>query len=306
MRATFVMTGVLVLAGCRGWESDKPPVHLIHNMDTQEKGRAYRRDTSGLFQDGRVMRPPVEGTVALGQLDEDDVYFEGVDGAQPTLKYPAAIKADDALKARGKLRYEIYCAPCHGVLGDGKGLMTLPAIDGTKRLEVPPPSFHDTRLKQLPVGKIYSAIKNGVNANNMPSYATQIPVADRWAIVAYVRKLQIDGDASVAEEGGVNLAPVAKASKASLEHGEALFKAKTCVACHSLDGSRLVGPSFKGAFGRTEKTNLGDVVVDEAYLKESMLTPQAKIVEGFPPAMPPMQLDDIEVQSLILFIKAQK
>jgi len=89
------------LVGCRGWESEKPPVHLIANMDTQEKVKAYRKDTTGLFADGRSMQAPVEGTVALGQLDEDDTYFKGTDEkGEFVIKLPAAIKAQiDSLPA---------------------------------------------------------------------------------------------------------------------------------------------------------------------------------------------------------------
>lgn len=307
--ALLTLAGALALAGCRGGESDQPPVHLIHNMDTQEKGRPYRADSTGLFADGRMMRPPVEGTVALGQLDEDEVLYEGLDAdGGVTFSYPASIlvdgKVDDATRERGRQRYQIYCLPCHGV-GDGKGVMTQPALDGGVRLQVKPPSYYEQRLKDLPVGKIYSAIRNGVNLGNMPSYATQIPVEDRWAIVTYVRKLQLEQDPSLKEEGGVSLT-VAKAAVSSLEHGALLYKAKACEACHSLDGTRKVGPSFKGVYGKLEKTSAGEVTVDDAYIKESVLTPMAKIVEGYPPAMPPQTLDEVEIGSLILFIKAQK
>jgi mono/diheme cytochrome c family protein len=306
----LMLAGALSLAGCRGGDSDQPPVHLIHNMDTQEKGRAYRKDDTGLFADGRMMRAPVEGTVAVGQLNDDDSLYEGVDAkGDPALTFPASVKENDAipdgLRARGKVRYAIYCAPCHGGEGDGKGLVADKALDGGPRLEVAPPSFHDARLKDMPVGKIYSAIKNGVNAGNMPSYASQIPVEDRWAIIAYVRQLQKSKDANVQDEGGT-VVKVAAATTSSAEHGQQLFAAKGCVACHSLDGSRLVGPSFKGLAGRTESTSAGDVVADDAYLKESMLQPLAKVVTGYPPAMPPQVLNDVEVGSLILFIKAQK
>lgn len=298
--APWALLAVMGIAGCRGGESDLPPVHLIPNMDTQEKGRAYRRDSSGLFGDARTMRPPVEGTVAQGQLAEDDLLELGLSPeGQPSTKFPASIKVDDALRARGRERYQIYCAPCHGVAADGKGTVA------ARGLVIPPPSFHDARLKEMPVGTIYSAMRNGVNNDNMMSYASQIPVADRWAIIAGIRAMQRDRDPNVQDEGGKVLV-VAKVDKASAEHGAALFKAKTCVACHSLDGSRLVGPSFKGLFGRTEQTSAGEVVVDAAYLKESVLQPNAKIVKDFPPAMPPVQLSDIEIESLILFIQAQK
>jgi mono/diheme cytochrome c family protein len=304
MRRLAVMTllscAPLCATGCRGWESEEPPVHLVRNMDTQEKGKAYRRDTSGIWADGRMMRPPVEGTVAQGQLVEDDVLSEGVgpDG-QPTLKYPTSIKVDDAFRAHGKTRFDIYCTPCHGVEGNGKGTVA------GRGLVVPPPSFFDPRLKTMAIGKIYAAIKNGVNNNNMPPYNVQLPVNDRWATVAYIRQLQMKADPTVAEEGG-STGAVAKANKASVQHGEQLYNAKACVTCHSLDGSKKVGPSFKGIYGKTESTSGGDVKVDDAYIRESVQNPTAKVVNGYPPAMPPMQLDEIEMQSVILFIKAQK
>jgi mono/diheme cytochrome c family protein len=302
MRAALLIPLVLssMLVACRGGESEKPPVHLIPNMDTQEKGRAYRRDTSGLFADGRVMRVPVEGTVAIGQLDEDDTLHEGldVDGGVPSQKFPASVAFDDAaVKQHGKLRYDIYCAPCHGVLGDGKGAVALKG-----GMMVPPPSLHDARLKGLVVGKIYAAIKHGVNNGNMPSYAAQIPVEDRWAIIAYVRQLQ-----GVAPESGEGVVLVAAAKVASAEHGGLLYKAKGCNACHTLDGAKLVGPSWKGAYGKMEQlANGSEVKVDDAYLKESILKPMEKVVMGFPPAMPVLPLSEIEVDSLVLFIKAQQ
>lgn len=298
MRSASIVL-LLVLAGCRGGESDKPPVHLIPNMDTQEKGRAYRKDTSGLFADGRVMRMPVEGTVAIGQLFEDDVVNEGLDAdGGISSKFPTQVTfADDSVKARGKQRFDIYCSVCHGVLGDGKGPV---AIKGG--LMVPPPNFHDPRLKSMCVGKIYSAIKNGVNNGNMPSYAAQIPVEDRWAIIAYLRGLQgVEPPESC--EGA--MAPVV-VTVASAEAGAKLYKAKICVTCHSLDGTKIVGPTFKGLFGRMENCNTGEVMVDEAYLRESITRPMEKVVTGYPAAMPVQTFTDLEVESLILFIKEQK
>jgi len=300
-----------LLTGCRGGESEKPPVHWIPNMDTQEKGKAYRRDTTGLFADGRQMRVPVEGTVAIGHLDDDDTLIEGTaatdagiqaDGGLPaqipTQKFPATIAFDDeGVKAHGKLRYDIYCATCHGVLADGKGPVALKG-----GLMVVPPSLLDARIKGMVVGKIYSAIKHGVNNGNMPSYAAQIPVEDRWAIIAYVRQLQ-----GVPPESGEGVIDVPVAKVASLEHGTLLYKAKGCNACHTLDGTRLVGPTWKGAFGRKEAMTAGsEVTVDEAYIKESILKPNEKVVAGYPPAMPVTPMSDIEIESITLFIKAQQ
>ncbi|MBI2374905.1 MAG: cytochrome c [Deltaproteobacteria bacterium] len=139
----------------------------------------------------------------------------------------------------------------------------------------------------------------------MASYAAQIPVEDRWAIIAYIRELQRYLDATVKDEGG-ELVVVEAATVASAEHGSKLFVAKGCNACHSVDGVRLVGPSIKALYGKTEATSAGEVVVDDAYLKESLLQPMAKVVNGFPPVMPPLPLSDIEVDSLVLYIQTLK
>jgi mono/diheme cytochrome c family protein len=298
---------VSVLAGCRGWETEERPVHLIKNMDTQEKGKAYRRDSTGLFADGRMMRPPVEGTVAQGQLGDDLLLEEGIDdAAQPSKAFPADVKSKwDENVARGQNRYGIYCAPCHGGALDGKGTVAGLALDGGPRLTVAPPSLHLERIaKDMVVGKMYSAIRNGVNDGNMPSYASQIPVADRWAILAYVKSEQMKKDPSVQQEpGGV---AVVEVKTASAEAGAALYKSKGCNACHSIDGAKIVGPTFKGLWGRSEDTSAGAVTVDDAYFKESVLQPMAKIVTGYPPAMPPQQVTDLELQSLALYVQTLK
>jgi mono/diheme cytochrome c family protein len=297
IRPLLLIISLAALTGCRGWDSDKPPVHPIRNMFTQEKGKPYREDTSGLFADTRVMRAPVEGTVSLEHLDADDVLQTGQDpDGKPALKFPTAINVDDALAARGEQRYRIYCTPCHGVNGDGKGRVSV-----EKGLFVPPANFLDARLKGMRHGQIYQAMLKGVNNNNMPSYATQIPVEDRWAIVAYIRKLQgVTGDPNGAAM------EVPKAAVASAEVGAKLYEAKTCVTCHSLDGSKKVGPTWKGLYGSMVQTDKGEVKADDAYLRESIVQPMAKIVTGFPPAMPTVELSEIEVQSLILYMKSLK
>ena len=292
---------------CRGCESDKPPVHLIRNMDTQEKGKAYRRDTTGLFADGRIWRAPVEGTVAIGHLNDDVALHRGesLDGAGgalvPTKTFPEALKVNgkvpDALADRGLARYGIYCAPCHGVQGDGKG--PIARQEGAKGLQVAPAVLTNERSRGLVVGQLYGAIVNGVNNGNMGSYAAQIPVEDRWAIVAHIRR---DIQQQPYESGEV--VAVGQVDVASAEIGAALYKAKGCNACHSVDGSKLVGPSFQGMWGLTEATDKGQVTVDMAYFKESIVQPQAKVLRGYPPAMPPQALTDIEIESLALWVQA--
>lgn len=300
---------VFALTGCRGWETEERPVHLIKNMDTQEKGKAYRRDSTGLFADGRMMRPPVEGTVAQGQLDEDVLWEEGLgEDGEPSKVFPEVVKAEENIEAqtaRGENRYRIYCAPCHGVNLDGKGPVGLPALDGGPRLTVPPPDLHQERIAaEMVVGKVYSAIRNGVNDGNMPSYAAQIPVADRWAIVMYLKQAQLKkGSASGLESQGVAQVVV---TEASAEAGAKLYKSKGCNACHSVDGSKIVGPTFQGLWGKQENTSAGPVTVDLAYVTESILDPMAKITEGYPPAMPPQQLSELEIKSIALYIETLK
>jgi mono/diheme cytochrome c family protein len=316
---TMFLSVVGLTAGCRGGESEDPPVHLIHNMDTQEKGKAYRKDISGLFANGRLMQNPIEGTVAIGQLNDDSVFDDGIDPDPTTLdggrlghpaqtfKFPPQVQLsdggiDEAFVERGQLRYNIYCAPCHGVTGDGKGLVAQKAFDGGMRLEVPPRDLTAAAAKDYPVGQIYSAIKNGVNAGNMASYATQVPTMDRWAISAYVLRMQgrtFDGKPPE---------PPPDENKRSVVLGRYLYKARGCNACHSLDGTKIVGPSWLGIWGKTEKTSAGDVTVDEAYIRESVLDPKAKVVDGFQPVMPPptAPFNDIQLGSIADFIQSLK
>jgi mono/diheme cytochrome c family protein len=225
------------------------------------------------------------------------------------VKFPDAVKVNgqlpESLAARGKGRYEIYCAPCHGMELDGQGPLAKVGFDSNPRLSIPPPSFHADRLKKMPAGQIYGAIKNGVNQGNMASYAAQIPTKDRWAIVAYIRAQQKAKDPSVDPEGG-EVVVVAAADTASAEHGSQLYVAKGCNACHSLDGNRLVGPTFKGLFGAKRPTSAGEVVADMAYLAESLAQPNAKVVEGFPPIMPALPLSPLEIESLSLYIQSLK
>ena len=286
------------LAGCRGWTSDQPPVHVVLNMDTQEKGKAYA--PSELFADRRMMRTPPAGTVARGFLQEDDHSVLGVVDGKAATAWPTSFAVNDASFARGKERYGIYCAPCHGQQLDGKGEVAKPG-----RLQVPPPAFlGNERLESMPVGQIYGAIRNGVNQGNMGSYAAQIPEQDRWNIAYFVRKSQMANNPSLTEGGREVVAVVVTA--ASADAGKALYASKGCNACHSLDGTKVVGPSFKGLWGKKEATDKGDVDVNLDYIKESILMPNAKVVKDFAPIMPAMPLTDLEVESVAKFIETLK
>lgn len=289
-----LLVAVVALGGCRGWETDQPPVHLNWNMDTQEKGKAFRK--SDFFKDGRYMRTPPAGTVARGFLKEDDARSTGrVDGRAVTT-FPDLGDAAAAL-TRGQERFGIYCAPCHGLSGDGDGI-----VNG--KLSVKAPSFHDARLKDMPAGKLYEAILNGVNNGNMGSYAAQLNETDRWNVIAYVRALQKQRDPNVTLGGQAEV--VVNNDAPPEEKGKALYAAKGCNACHSVDGKPGVGPSWAGLFGKAGKAGGADYTADESYITQSIREPGAKIVDGFPPVMPPYPLTDDEVASLIAFIKTLK
>lgn len=174
----LAFVALALAAGTRGRTSSRPPFHFNPNMDVQP--RAEPQGASAFFYDGATMRPPVEGTVARGELRDGGPYWTGKDaGGSFVATIPVTL--DDAMRQRGARRYDIYCAACHDKNGDGKGILF-------ERGKVPTASFHDERLRQLPDGHYFDVITNGVGL--MPSYRYPIPVADRWAIIAHVRDLQ--------------------------------------------------------------------------------------------------------------------
>jgi mono/diheme cytochrome c family protein len=172
-----LLGAAVLLSGCRGQTSRKPPLFIMHGMEFQPRYNAFEGNT--YFEDGRNMRTPPEGTVARGQLKADDAFNRGGDTLNPVAKIPVDLTTE--LMERGRVRYNIYCTPCHSASGAGNGMVV-------KRGFLPPPSLHDERIVQMPDGQIFQVISRGVR--NMPSYGKQIPEADRWAIVAYIRALQ--------------------------------------------------------------------------------------------------------------------
>ncbi len=143
------------------------------------------------FDDGRSSRPIPAGTVARGQLEDDVAFYtgKGPDGKFiDTFPFPVTKE----VLTRGQQRFNIYCSPCHDRMGNGLGMVVR---RGFRR----PPSYHIDRLRQAPVGYFFDVITNGFGA--MPDYAAQIQPADRWAIVAYERALQL------AQQGSINDVP---------------------------------------------------------------------------------------------------
>ena len=183
MRREYIMCSLLLLgslAGCRGMDHDQPPIHPNLNMDFQERFDPQERNP--FFADNRSNRPLVAGTIARGFLREDVPFYEGraADGAF-VAEYPVRITRE--ILDRGQERYNIYCSPCHGMAGDGTGIITTGGYGYT-----PAPTYHTERIRAMPVGELYAVIREGIRT--MPSYAAQVSVVDRWAIVAYIQALQ--------------------------------------------------------------------------------------------------------------------
>jgi len=192
---TFLLLSVLLATGCRRDMQDQPKIKPL-------RGTTF-------FRDGLGSRQPIEGTIARGYLRSNVEYFTGkkagapaatatpqqqIAGAQgnapagaQTNNFPDDIDTfplpvTQEVVERGRQRYEIFCSACHGFTGNGDGMIVR---RGFRRAA----SFNDDRLRQAPVGHFFDAMTNGWGA--MPSYAAQIPVQDRWAIIAYIRALQM-------------------------------------------------------------------------------------------------------------------
>lgn len=156
------------------------------DMQDQPKIRPGRH--SEFFEDGRGGRPIPAHTIARGQIVDDELYFTGKQNGQFVDVFPAPVTRD--MVDRGQQRYDIYCTPCHDRTGGGRGMIVQRGFPRAA-------SLHDQRLRDAPPGYLFNTITNGFGV--MPSYATQIPVADRWAIVAYIRVLQLSQNAGLAD-----------------------------------------------------------------------------------------------------------
>ena len=184
----FTLLAAVLLVGCRGTKSENTPIHPNLNMDFQEKFEAQEANT--YFADNRAMRTPVAGTIARGFLRDDVGFFTGR-SADGLYLQDGPVAIDEVVLGRGQERYNIYCSVCHGKAGDGLGVIMV-GNNGGSYGYAPAPTYHDP--KYLPGGEkdedgyMYDVITNGFNS--MPGYAQQIAVADRWAIVAYIRALQ--------------------------------------------------------------------------------------------------------------------
>jgi len=143
---------------------------------------------SDFFEDGQSARPQVAGTIAHGHLRLDQAFYTGQLNGSLVETFPVPVTR--ALLTRGQERFDIFCSPCHGRTGNGDGMVV-------QRGFRPPPSYHLDRLRAAPVGHFFDVMTNGIGA--MSSYASRVPVADRWAIAAYIRALQLSQSAPLAD-----------------------------------------------------------------------------------------------------------
>ncbi len=225
---TLALLPPVLIARARNTTSDKPRLHNFFDMDFQPKFKAQTEST--LFADHRAMRPPVPGTVARGQLEDDEAFYRGtvantapqdpssVPAATDTM--PASTSAStsassvvasgaeanewvreiplpitSAAMERGQQRFNIYCAACHGQTGDGNGIVAIRARELEQSTWVPPTSLHLDYVREQPAGQLFNTITNGIR--KMPGYKYQISPEDRWSIVMYVQALQRSQNTSV-------------------------------------------------------------------------------------------------------------
>jgi hypothetical protein len=173
LQLAVVLLGVAAFVGCRQDMHDQPKYIPLRSSD--------------FFSDHRSERPLIEGTVARGHLNDDVAFYtgKGPDG-KPVNTFPFPVTREVLL--RGQNRFNVYCSPCHDRTGEGNGMIVR---RGFKK----PPSLHIDRLRQVPNGYIFDVITNGFGA--MQDYSAQVPPADRWAIVAYERALQLSRNATI-------------------------------------------------------------------------------------------------------------
>ena len=153
-------------------------------QDMHDAPRYEPLEATTFFLNGASERMPVANTVARGQLNADRHLYEGVVDGKPAEIFPMPVT--EAVMARGQERYNVFCAPCHSRTGAGNGMIV-------QRGFRQPPSFNDDRLRNAPVGYFFDVMTHGFGA--MQDYSAQVPVADRWAIAAYIRALQFSQNA---------------------------------------------------------------------------------------------------------------
>lgn len=172
-------------------------------QDMHNQPKFYPQRGSTLFEDGRSVRPQVENTVSRGQQNEDSYFYTGLQNGQEGNAMPFPVSMD--VLARGQERYNIYCTPCHSRVGNGAGMIVQRGYSQAG-------NFHTARLQTAPLGHFFNVISNGYGS--MPDYAAQVTPADRWAIVAYIKALQLSQNAQQNDvAGGQHVEPLSAISE---------------------------------------------------------------------------------------------
>ena len=172
LRKVVIVAASLALAACRQDMHDAP------SYDPLQK--------TTFFANGAASRPLVANTVARGQLRADEHLYTGKVNGQAATEFPMPVTKD--VLDRGQERFNVYCSPCHGRTGEGNGMVVQRGFRA-------PPSYHQDRLRNAPVGYFFDVMTNGFGA--MQDYSAQVTVPDRWAIAAYIRVLQLSRHATV-------------------------------------------------------------------------------------------------------------
>lgn len=187
--ATLALLPIAWIARVRNIPSETPRLHLIQDMDNQ--GRYKAQQGNPIFKDGRAMRKPVAGTVARGELRADSALYRGLTDTGYVNQFPMAVTSE--VMDRGQRQFDIFCSPCHGLSGYGDGMVNKRAEALQQGAWIPPASLHDAPYTERELGHYFNTITNGIR--NMPAYGSQIDVEDRWAIVAYMKALQLSQNA---------------------------------------------------------------------------------------------------------------
>ena len=181
----LVLFSTLLFSCYRGTPSEKTPVHLVQDMDNQDKLRSQGETV--LFENGSAMRTPVDGTIPRKESEKVEAYYTGkTDQGDYLDKIPVPVTMK--FLKRGQERYNIFCSACHSRIGDGNGMIV-------KRGFHEAATFHSDSLRNVPDGYIFHVIGNGTK--KMPSLKHQIPIEDRWAVTGYVRVLQRSQNAEI-------------------------------------------------------------------------------------------------------------
>ena len=182
-----------LVAKARATKNTEPRVHAVGDMDWQLKFQAQQENP--IFADKRAERPEEPGTVALGELRDDDHLELGKVGGAWARTFPPNIEANSENMKRGRDQFDVYCAPCHGLGGKGNGPINQRAAELAQGTWIPPTNFHQDYLRKMPVGQLFDTASNGIR--NMEGYKGQISTDDRWRVIMYLRALQRSENATL-------------------------------------------------------------------------------------------------------------